>query len=273
MRARAFALVLLSAALLLLSCGRKPVQGLQYSFSTDVEAEGIEDPDALRGVKGKAYTDGTFTRLEIEKGDGKLFKDGTVFLTDDGGESVTVLTLHNKTYYTYESEEYEKSLSAASIPKFLANFELLNVRVFVEDMGSDRKLQGYPTRRYVLNMRFDVRVSAGGRTQTAHTVMKSRVWTTEEIDEKYYQFLASRQVRSGLKEIDEKVEKVSKEITGFPLRQITDTELRIGDEGRAMRSTTRMYGIEKKELAAELFEVPDGFEKVDPPEPEALVLR
>jgi hypothetical protein len=265
-------LSLLLACILLSGCGAEaPIPGLKYELVTETEAQNV-DPEMLKGLQATIEAAGDNTRMEIVEGDGRIFKSGTVVLTRDGGENVTVLEPEKKQYYEYTAEEYRKSAGGGAMPKIgLADLQLSDVRVFVDPKGRDKKIQGYSTNRYHVGMAFRVRISVAGRSHSARTVVKSRVWTTEEIGEEYYALLRAREVKTGFKEVDDKVAEAAKKVKGFPLRQVVETEIAIGDQAQGITSTSFVRKIEKVSIDPVRFEVPDDFKEVDPPEPPGLL--
>ena len=78
-------------------------------------------------------------------------------------------------------------------------------------------------------------------------------------------------MKTGFKEVDDKVAEAAKKIKGFPLRQVVETEIAIGEHAQAISATTFVRKIEKLSIDPSRFEVPDDFDEVDPPEPPGLL--
>ncbi len=246
--------------LALLSVPVETRAGLTYRF--DSVTEGM----ARSTIAGVVKVDGPKVRMDVVRGDGTVFKDGGVVLSHDGGRTVRVADLAERTFYDVKIEDLAGD-AAGLLAQFGSSitFTLQNPRVSVRDLGASQKIEGFRTRRTLVETSHDLRVDAMGQGITIRIVTRNEVWTTDQIEGALAGFLQMQGVRTGVAAIDGILEAQSGKITGFPLRQVATVN--VIQNGQAITSTTTvtLRDVLKRNLAAVEFTLPRDLKKVKNP--------
>jgi hypothetical protein len=205
-------------------------------------------------------------RMDITDGDNMLFKASSVVLSGDGGKTMFVLDAPNKNYYQLQLEQILGTSTAAlkSINESI-KISFDNPQASVRDGGNGGTLEGYPTRKFVLDASYDIVVDAMGQKMTTHMIMKTESWTTERLSSEFANFLQMRGLRTGVEGLDKLIVAQTAGVKGFPLKQVSTVRMTQGTNDMTMTTTALVSNIEKKSVNAAVFAMPAGFTKVDDP--------
>ncbi|HKO56825.1 MAG TPA: hypothetical protein VJ276_13200, partial [Thermoanaerobaculia bacterium] len=177
----------LALAALLAAIAPAALAGLSYDFRSDTTG--------TRGMalSGRTSVEGNAMRMEMTSGDGMLFKDGAVILSNDAGKTLHVLNPSEKTYY--DLQLYDLLGGATSMLKQLGNMVKVTFsepKVTTRDAGEGPKIEGYPTHHSVVDSSYDIVVGVMGQKMTMSFTTNTEVWTTKEIGAEYANFLQAR---------------------------------------------------------------------------------
>lgn len=235
--------------------------GLSYQFQS--VTEGVQNAT----IAGTASIEAPNFRLELSSGDGLLFKKGAVILSRDGGSTLIVADPDTKSFYELRFNDLLGGPNSI-IGQLggLVDLSVANEKVGVRDGGDGGTIEGYPTRRSIIDSSYDINIDAMGRKMTIAVKMSSESWTTDKIEASYTNFLQARGLRTGVPAIDKLIDAQSGKITGFPLKQITTMRITHGGAGdMTSKTTTTVTGITRKPIAVAAFELPPGLTRKPSP--------
>jgi len=213
-------------------------------------------------IAGTVTADGSRLRMDIASGDGMLFKDNSVVLSSDGGRTMTVFDPSTKNYFDMQLDQLlSSSTSMLSSLGGMVKIDFKNPQVSMQDAGDGGTIEGYPTRKYVLNASYDIDIDAMGQKMTMHSVLNSENWTTEKLSPEATSFFQTRGLRTGIEVVDKIIEVQTSAMRGFPLRQ--STTIKVND--MTITSTSSVTNIQRRDVDASQFAAPEGYTKVDDP--------
>jgi hypothetical protein len=194
-----------------------------------------------------------------------LFKDNSVVLSTDGGKTMSVLDPSTKNYYDLQLDQVLGS-SAGMLKNFgdMVKLTFDNAQIKVKDGGNGGTVEGYATRKYVLDAAYDMNIDAMGQKMTTHLTMTTESWTTDQLAAELSSFLQMRGMRTGVEAVDKLIEAQSS-VRGFPLKQVSTVHVTQRGNEMSMVTTSTVSNIEKKTVDAALFAMPAGYTKVDDP--------
>ena len=196
--------------------------------------------ESSTGNSGRAISEGTNLRLEMD--------NGSVLITNDGGKTLTILDPARKTFSTIGAGEM-----------IGLDVKIANPKTTARDLGDGGVLEGYPTRRWSSETSFDATID----TFTIHMTMRSESWRTERLPEAAATILAGESVRTGIAAIDKLLESMaSAKVKGFPLKETTTirTKGAAGDEN-SVTSTVAVHDVRRVATMPAQFVVPAGYKR------------
>jgi len=135
------------------------------------------------------------------------------------------------------------------------------VKVSTRDAGDGGTIEGYATRRALVDTEYDLVLDAFGQKTTMHVVTNTESWVTAALPAEMTSVFQLSGVKSGIADIDKLIEAQNGTINGFPLKQITTFHA----NDMQSTTTTTVSGIRKKDVASAQFETPAGYAKTDSP--------
>lgn len=218
-------------------------------------------------IKGTVSVDGTHLRMDVAQGDNMVFKDNAIVLSSDGGKTMSVLDPETKTYYDLQLQDLVGS--ATSMLSKLGDMVKVtfdNAHVNVRDAGEGGKVEGYATRKYVLDASYDMNIDAMGQKITSHMTMNTETWTTSDLSSDFSSFLQLRGMRTGIEAVDKLIEAQSTAMKGFPLKQVSTIKVSQGGGSEmTMTTTSSVSDIARRSIDASTFAMPSGYTKTDDP--------
>lgn len=249
----------IALVLLLLFAAAAAQAGAVYQFKTVTDAK-------TAGMSGKAAVEGTSVRLDIEKGDGVLLKDGGAMISTDGGKTFKVLDTKQKTYFELELEQLLGSLGAiANSMGGMIKISFENHKVTVTKAGAGEPIEGYPTTKYVTDSSYDMIMTVMGRKNTTSMVSRTETWTTDKLSPQLMTFVQQKGLKTGMPELDKFIEKEAAQIKGFPLKQVVTATQTQGKKTQTSTTTTTISGIKETSVPASTFEIPAGYKETESP--------
>jgi hypothetical protein len=231
--------------------------GLVYRFESSTT--GV----STSSITGAVKVDGQNVRMDVVKGDGAIFKDRGVILSRDGGRTLRVADLDAGTYYDVSIDDLAGE--AAGLLRDLGStitFTLQNPKVSVRDLGPAQKLEGFTTRRTLVETSHDLLINALGQKMTIRIATRNEVWTTNQLEGSLAGFLQMQGVRTGVPAIDAILESQGGKVTGFPLRQIATVKIIQNGHETTSTTTVSLRDVLKRNLAPVDFTLPPSLKKV-----------
>lgn len=232
--------------------------GLAYNFESTTTGVGA------RTMTGSVRAEGSKVRVTIGKGDGILFKDGSVVVSTDGGQTLAVMDPATRSYYDLDLGE----LLGDGLSKQLGgtvSFDIQNPRVAVRDRGDAGKVEGYPVRMSVLDSSYDLAVNAMGQKMPMKINMSTEVLWTDRLGAEFTNFLQLRGMRTGIDAVDKIISAQSAGIKGFPLHQKTTTRVEMNGNTMTSTATSKVSRIQKTKVTESEFTLPAGYARTESP--------
>lgn len=246
-------------ATILLLVSSTAFAGVTYEFSSR--------NDSGRGsIAGLAAVEGENMRLDLREGDEMFFKDGSIMISKNGGESFYVLDPKEKEYYEINLSEL---LSAAGAMlnsmggMFKMSFE--NHEVTIKPAGPGGEIEGYPTTKYIGDSSYDLVMEVFGKKNTQSVATHTETWVTSDLDTRYITFVQQKGFKTGFDELDEMLEKETAGVKGFPLKQVVRTTTTAKGKSKTQTTTMTISSIEETSVPEDRFVVPSGYERVEGP--------
>ena len=218
-------------------------------------------------INGTVSVDGTHMRMDVVQGDNMVFKDNAVVLSNDGGKTMSVLDPSTKTYYDLQLDDLLGSAtSMLSKMGDMVKVTFDNAHVSVRDAGDGGRLEGFATRKYILDASYDMNIDALGQKITTHMSMNTETWSTPDLSAEMSSFLQMRGVRTGIDAVDKLIEAQSTAMKGFPLKEVSTIKVsQGGGSDMTMTTTASVTDIARKNIDASTFAMPAGYTKTDDP--------
>lgn len=232
--------------------------GLAYDFESTTTGAGA------RTMSGSVRVEGSNVRLVMAKGDGVLFKDGSIIVSTNGGKTLAVADPSTKSYYDLNLGEILGDASGI-MKQFGGSFEIQNPRVVVRDRGAAGKVEGYPVKRSILDSSYDMTVKVVGQKMPMKINMSTEVLWTDDLGSQYTNFLQMQGMRTGIEAVDKVISAQTGSIRGFPLRQTTTTRIVMNGNTMTSTATSKVRRIQKVAVRASEFVLPAGYSKTESP--------
>ena len=254
----------LTALALTLFASLPATAGLTYRFESTTS--GL----ASTKLAGTVVAEGRGMRMDLTSGDGTMFKSGAVALTRDGGATITVLDPAAKTYYTIALADLAGGGALLESLRQAIDFRLENQKANVRDAGDGGKLEGFPTRRAIVDVAYDIVIDAMGQKMRMQMVSTTETWSTTAIPAEYTNFFQQRAFKTGIEALDKVVAAQAGAVKGFPLKQVATVRVRQNGQEIVTTTTTTVSGVQRKAVAATAFAMPAGYKKVASPLEQAM---
>lgn len=233
--------------------------GVIYQFRTVTEGD-------TANMVGTAKVEGESFRLELSEGDGVIFQDNSVLISEDGGKTMMVIDPKKKEYYRLSIEDTLNAMSSM-LQSMGGMFKMSidNQTVDVKQLGAGESIEGYPTNKYQVDTAYTLKLKAMGMNMDQQVKSETTTWATDELDQQLAAFIQYRTFRTGMEDLDALIEKHIDAVKGFPLRTVTKTEITARGKTNTSTSTMTVTGIREADVAASDFAVPAGYTEVDGP--------
>lgn len=244
----------LVTAVLLLLTTISAHAGVAYDFTTSTT--GL----AAQTMSGAVKADGSKIRVEFTAGDGVLFQNGSVALSTDGGKTLFVTDPRSRSFYQLDLSALLGSADSL-FKQFggLVKMDVTNPRVSTRDGGKGEAIAGFPTQRSTVNSAYDMNVDAFGQKIIVRMQMSTEVWWTDKLGSEFTNFLQLRGLRTGVDSVDKLLAAQNTAIKGFPLKQVTTTNVVMNGNTMTSKTTSEVSNVRKADVAASEFVVPKGF--------------
>jgi hypothetical protein len=233
--------------------------GVTYDFRmTTVGAQGMT-------ISGKVAAEGASLRMEVDQGDGRIFKDDSIVISRDGGKTLLVFDPSSKTYFQMALEELTRG-AAAALENPIAKVTFDPPKASVHDAGDGGAIEGFPTRKTIVDASIVMRIDAMGQKLASPIVLHSENWGTDKIDPGLRNLFQLGNPRTGIEAFDRMMDAQAAAFAGrFPLKQVTT--MRVTQDGRQLVTTTTVTvtRIKQMKIDAGRFADPKGYRKVDSP--------
>lgn len=195
------------------------------------------------GMSGRVLADGPKVRIDVD--------GGSVILTNDAGKTLLMLDPETKTYTT---TTVAALTSAAAL-------NISNVTAKARELGDGGPIEGFPTKRWQLDLGFDVEAAG----TSVHVAMRSESWRTDKVPEAAASIAMAQAGRTGIAAIDKVIDSMdAANMKGFPLKDVTtvSTKPASGGEGETTSFSVEAHDIRVNVPAtAAQFAVPADYKK------------
>lgn len=233
--------------------------GVIYQFKTTTEGNTAD-------MIGTAKVEGEDFRLELSEGDGVIFQDNSIVISDDGGKTMMVLDPKKKEYYRLSIEDTLNAMTSM-IQNMGGMFKMSidDQTVEVKPLGAGETIEGYRTNKYQVDTAYTLKLKAMGMNMDQKIKSEMTTWSTDELDQELASFIQYRTFRTGMEDLDSLIEKHIGAVKGFPLKTVTKTEITARGRTNTSTSTMTVTGIREADIAESDFAIPAGYSEVDGP--------
>ena len=204
--------------------------GITYDFHSDTT--GLQQ----MVLAGAVAAEGPNMKMTIASGDGMMFKSGSIVLSRDGGKTLSIFDPATKTYYEMPLQEMLGG-AADMLKNSAMKVSFGNPLVTVQEAGDGGKIEGFPTRKMLVDASVDINIDAMGQKMNSRLSMHSESWTTDRIDPNAANIFQQQGVRTGIEALDKLIEGQAAAFKGrFPLKQVSTVH--ITQNGRDLATTT-----------------------------------
>jgi hypothetical protein len=224
--------------------------GVSYSFRSTTK--GLTSST----LTGTAESEGSNLRVQFVRGDGTLFRDGSVAVSNDGGKSIAVLDPKAKTYFVVPLGELSGVLGSTDL------IHVTNPSVKVTDAGDGGAMEGMATRHLRLEAGCDL--SLGGSQKTRMT-MTGELWVTHALPPNTAGFLGGNGLRTGIEALDALIDAQGSALRGaFPLKEVMTVSAQGGVISFASSTTATVSNVRVRPIPPGQFVIPKGYVRVHP---------
>ncbi len=177
-------------------------------------------------ASGRVVAEGPNMRVEFTRGERVI----SVMLSNDGGKNLVMLDLALKTF------------NVINVANLLESVTLTNAKATARDAGDGGTIEGYPTRKWVVDGSYDIRVGE----MPVHFTMHSESWRTDRITE-------DAQLKSA--GIPQAI--MPANLKGFPLKEV----MTIASKGGTVTSTMAVHDVRRVNTTPAMFTVPPGYKR------------
>lgn len=251
-------------ALLLATFATPAEAGYLYEARTVSEAERGQDSTMI--VKG--WIEGDQGRVEFEEAKGpqsQIFGSGYL-ITKDGGETVYLVNPDEQTYSEFDIGALFNSLGQmmeAMGGMMNMNFSDVEVELLSKEAGPS--MLGHDTTRHQWRTAYVFEISVMGFKQRNEVSTVTDAWVTDDLEGTGYQaWLRKSPPTTGDDDLDAMIRAEAAQVQGFPLKTVSVTTMK-NKKGKesTTTTTTEVTRLEETSVAADRFEVPAGYEKVE----------
>jgi hypothetical protein len=251
MKFSAFAAFLLAAA--------PSFAGVTYDFHS--EATGLQQIT----IDGSVAVEGTSTKMSVSRGDGMMFKSGSVVLSRDGGKTIDVYDAGSKTYYELSLDQLSAFMGGALKGSGI-KMDFVNPSVKVTDGGDGGTIESLPTKKSALDASIELKIDAMGQTMSSKMTMHSDLWTTDKLSAAAMNVFQQRNLQTGIEALDKLIAAQAAALNGrFPLKQVTSVHISANGQDMVTTTTAMVSNIKQTTLDASAFAPPEGYTRVDNP--------
>lgn len=225
--------------------------GMTYRFQSTT------DGVAKSALSGTAEVDAGKVRVQFAQGDNLIFKNGSIVISTDGGKTLNVLDPSTHTYFELAFDKMVSSMGALSM------MNVTNGKVSSKDAGDGGTIEGYPTRKNVIDTSYDLELGTG---EPIHVVMHNEVWTTDKISGENASFMQTKNFHTGFPAIDKLFEAQTTAMRGrFPLKQTMTMSMKSSAFNMNVSTNANVTDIKMKDVPASQFAIPAGYQKTESP--------
>ena len=219
-------------------------------------------------IEGHASVEGTSARVEMTNGDGMLFKDGAVLLSNDGGHTINVMDPQEKTYYVLALDQIIGDAGKSIFGQLgsMVDVKISDPKVSVRDGGNGPAIEGYPTHKWTVDSSYTINISVMGQKMAVAMSSSTDSWTTDKVPADAMNVFLLRATHSGVSEIDKLLAAQTAVMAkGFPLKQVVTMHILQNGNDTTTTTTMLVKNLAKKSITPAELAMPAGYQKVDSP--------
>lgn len=213
-----------------------------------------------RTTSSTVVADGQSYRVEAKRIDenDEFTRQYPIEISTDGGKTRKRLRPFNETWYEQKKERLDGTIAFGKDPR------VRHPRVSLTEETEPAVIAGLPARKYVLRASCVIETDAGSEKLKLHKERTVLLWVAD-LACAPPALKGLHQVRFGIPELDEPMERELQSIDGFIVRQVdVMTERYEGGRPRAFLTTTEVVDPQCGNVDAALFSIPKGYREQEP---------
>ncbi len=243
-------------------------QGLTYDMKMTVQgAEGGRGgTDARTMMAGHGQFSNGSSRMDMDQSmmAGGMMGKGTYVIVKSGSRTEWMVDPDKRQYIEINIDSMAKF--AADAQKSLGGMvkmETSDVTADVQPLGPGETIQGYATMKYRLTYGSTSTVSMLGRTKRTTNMTTSDMWVAPQLAGLFNPAAGAASHAAGNSASAQKLAAAYAKIgKGVPIKTVSQTQT-TGDRASSMTSTMELLNIKRGRVDPSVFEIPEGYTKVD----------
>ena len=216
-------------------------------------------------IAGNVVSDGMRLRMEVDRGDGIMFRDGSTILSRDGGKTLLVFHPPSKTFFRLAMDDFIRG-AASALESSLLDVTIEAPKVSVHDFGDGGPIEGLPTRKMSMDATINMSIGGFGQKVSSSLVMHSETWSTDKIDPAHRDLFKLSSPRTGIEAFDKVMAAQAASYIGrFTLKQVSTLRSEFNGREQVTTTTTTVTNVRTKAVDAALFDDPKGYREVENP--------
>lgn len=259
-------------AILVMASARAQASGFYYEFVGSTQGDQQKKGKSQgMDMKVKSWVDGDSTRVEFYSGEKKgLFGDGNYLVTTDGGETVYLVNVKDKTYAEFDMEQMMQVAGQAMEMMeqlggmFQMEFENVYNEKLLEEPGET--ILGRSTTHYRFKSGYTMSVKMMGMKQENTVETLQDIWSTDDFDSRGFGvwLRPDRNMKTGNESFDKLINNELGKINGFPLKTVA-VSTTTNKKGKSSQQTytNEVTVLREESIPASTFEWPSDYTETE----------
>lgn len=233
--------------------------GMSMSSTTTTEGGRDGRPETMQA---DLKVEGPQLRVDIREGGQSMLKAGNFMLTPDGGKTMYLFDVEQKTYMKMDMEAMQNmagGMMQMAGGMMQMNFRDLKVQKLSESKGPS--LLGLPTTHYQFKTTYTLEMSFMGQKNTTATTVDEELWVTDKMPDPGFKAWRDQQrMRTGNKDLDALMKAEMDKVQGFPLKRVAVTTLQNSRNGpKTTKTVMEITRLKEEKISAKEFAIPAGY--------------
>jgi hypothetical protein len=239
--------------------------GVKYESSTRTVDE---DGDTQQVFIVTSWVDGDNARIEFREAKGGPVPDEAYMITNDGGQTIYMVNPEEQSYMEWDLDRMFQALGdMQEATGGMVSMDFTDTSAEYEGSSAGGEILGYDTTKHTMKSEFTMQIKVFGMKQSTTMKTTTEAWMTDELTAPGFgAWLRETPPKTGDAEFDAMLDGMAARLDGVALKSVSNT-VSTDQKGRESRSTstTEVTSIEETDIDPSMFQIPDGYEKVEMP--------
>ena len=239
--------------------------GIRYESTTrSVD----EDGDVQQVYIVTSWVDGDRARIEFQEAKGGPVPDEAYMITTDGGATMYMVNPEEQSYMEWNLDRMFQTLGdLQQASGGMVSMDFSDTSAEYQGSSPGGPILGYDTTKHAMKSAFTMEVKVFGMKQSTTVRTETEAWMTDKLAAPGFgAWLRGTPPRTGDPELDSMLDGIAAKLDGVVLKSVSNSVM-VDNKGRESRSRsmTEVTSIEETDIDPSMFEIPEGYEKVEMP--------